>query len=58
MGPPPAPGTGNAQPTSQEVKPDLGLGAAEDPLSQKILGPEVKALKERLIVRLLLSYQL
>jgi hypothetical protein len=52
MGPPPAPATGNPQPTPEEVKPE---GATEDPLSQKILGPEVKALKERLIVRLQFS---
>jgi hypothetical protein len=58
MGPPPAPGTTNAQPTSQDVKPESGLVTAEDPLSQKILGPEVKALKERLIVRLQLPSQL
>lgn len=48
MGPPPAPATVNVQPISQDVKRDTG--GAEDPLSQKILGPEVKAMKERLIV--------
>lgn len=42
MGPPPAPGT-QSQP-AQDVKPD-----PDDPLSQKILGPEVKEMRERLI---------
>lgn len=46
MGPPPAPGA-QSQPT-QDTKAGL-----DDPLSQKILGPEVKAMKERLIVRFL-----
>ena len=54
MGPPPAPGA--AQQTPQDVRPEPG--PVEDPLSQKIFGPEVKAMKERLIVCLSSSFWL